>query len=122
MVKKLIQTKTIVFTALCVQLFFGTALAGVQTCVEEKRVVRIAAGYIEAPISPFGPDFGNAVLVTFEDDTELPLNVSYNLNDNSGRGLFQLLQTSLVTGLKVSVYDHFPHYCDDFDQVNLHSE
>ena len=88
------------------------------SCFTNQTIEYVDIGYVDGR-QKHGPDSGNAVVFKTSDGRVWPLNSSYNLNHDRGRALYSILQTALVTGLRVSGWDHHGTRCDDIDQIRI---
>ena len=91
-----------------------------QMCFQDRRVLAVNIGYVNAEM---GPDGGNAVYFRLDNNANRwwPLNNVYNLNDGGkGEGLYKMLMTAMAGGFKIRAYDHYYPYCDDVDQIEIY--
>lgn len=103
----------------------GTANAGGMQCFKDATVVGVGVGYKEDLTGC--PDNASCIYFKYKNGGSnttdvIGINGGYNLNDyNIGLGYLTLLKTAMLTGSKITGWDHWGSggTCDDIDEILL---
>ena len=105
----------------CISVAIAAIALGVSTnasaaiCITEQRISAVGQGYVAN--ASRNPDNGKAIYVTFENGPTVPVNIAYNLDNNTGLTFHRTLMTAMLGGQRVTTVDNHGHECNDFDEL-----
>lgn len=91
------------------------AKAGMK-CFQDQKVVDVRQGYVDGSL---GADGGHAIYFTLGNGRTYPINNGLNLNDHPGKAHLTTLLLAMISGYKITGWDHYGYggTCDDIDEL-----